>query len=93
MNLFFYPQNLALLFPKDKPFLLRCSYQMQIWDMQISAALGQYICASSINIWLWKGQNRDELFHFLCSTCVVPKMVSIEHFYGPNERQYLIQVI
>jgi hypothetical protein len=93
MRSFFNPQIPALLFSKDKPFRLHCSNKMDIWDIQIIAAFGQHICASSIEINSTEEQNRDELFQFLCSTCVVPKMVYIKHSdLIPNDCDYIIQV-
>jgi hypothetical protein len=95
MDVFFNPQLLALLFSSDKtnPFRFRCSKEMI--NMQISAALGQHICAPSIEINIKEGQNWDELFHFLCSTSVVPRMATIIDWsnIGPNDCQFLIQVV
>jgi hypothetical protein len=69
---------------------------MEINGMQLSAAIGQHIFSSSIEIRPMKGQNREELFHFLCSTCIVPKAVfinSIGSTTGQNNYQFLIQVV
>jgi hypothetical protein len=96
MESFFHPQILAILFQQDNSFRFRCSNQMEIWKMRISADLGQHICASSIDIQFPIEPNYGELFHFLCSTTVVPKRVSIEdcsHTISPNDRKFLIKVV
>jgi hypothetical protein len=95
MRSFFSPQIIAHLFEIDEPFRIRCSNKMEIYDMQISVALGQHICASSIKIWFEFGMDWDDILHFLCSTAVVPKMVSIGDPFitRSNDRQYLIQVV
>jgi hypothetical protein len=69
---------------------------MFFWGLPITADLGPLICASTIYSFFEEGQNKDELFQFICSTCVAPKMVIIrDNRYIPDygDFQFLIEVV
>jgi hypothetical protein len=80
------PQLLALLFPRQAfpSLLLQRNGNLEHANQCFSWPAHLYF------ITIKKGQNRDEIFRFICSTCVVPKLVSIEDWFIG---EFFIQVV